>query len=134
GRLVDEPPGLAEGHDVFHVRGGHGGSGYWRSVAVLPSIRDDRGVNPTAGLLWEAARPAVRPDEVAALIASGADIDQASTLALGHGLGPLLVRALGTVGHLAAPAARADADMCRAQSRVVLLRAVALATEPLIGA
>jgi hypothetical protein len=97
-------------------------------------------VNPTAALLWEAARPAVRPLEVITAIKDGADTSRAARLACSHGLGPMLWRALsesGCVDALDDAATRDltnDVGLRRAQTKLLLPKAVALAIEPLTAA
>ena len=104
-------------------------------VAVLSGIGHHQQVDPTASLLWEAARPVVRPDMVVGAIDAGADAARASALAPAHGLGPMLFRALSAAGRAdeASPSLRSETDLWRAQARVLLPRAVALATEPLLA-
>ena len=94
----------------------------------------------TAALLWEAARPEVRPSEVREAVDAGAALAQAVRLACLHGIGPMLWRALSESDRLDALAADPDgaaADLRRevdrrcAQARILLPRAVALALEPL---
>jgi len=91
-------------------------------------------VNPTASLLWEAARPTLRPDAIRVALADGADVERAVALAPNHGVGPLLWRALEAVGCPSGATLRAEAELWRAQTRMLLPKAVALAIEPLTDA
>jgi hypothetical protein len=94
-------------------------------------------MDPTAALLWEAARPAVRPDAVRQTIESGADMARACEAARRHGLGPMLWRALQAAGGVdtgdaALAELQRETDLWRARAQILGREAIALSVEPLM--
>ena len=95
--------------------------------------------NPTAELLWSACRPSPSLDGTAAAVANGADLDDATDLAIAQRVSPLLWRALTDTALTRAHEAWSgrlehDVKRCRAQSRMLLPQIGRLALQPLADA
>jgi hypothetical protein len=89
--------------------------------------------------MWAAASPAVDGERVLAAIASGADVRRVTRVAVRQRIGPLLYRALQSIGRLdaagdALPILRADHELRRLQALMLIPDAVRLSVEPLRAA
>jgi hypothetical protein len=99
-------------------------------------VPDDGARRATASLLWEACRPSLRPAVVSAIADDGADVPWAARVALSQHAGPLLWRALASIGRLddlgaAEDDVHADYEIRRGQAALLIPLALATATEPL---
>src|SRR5690242_13298117 len=93
----------------------------------------------SAALVWAAAQPALDPARIQAAIDAGADTPRVAGIAIRQRIGPLLHRALTEAGRLGAAGdaeerLRAEADLRRLQSLVLLPEAARLAIGPLRAA
>jgi hypothetical protein len=90
----------------------------------------------TAQLLWDAARPQPSIDAIRAALDDGADVTRTAALAQGHGIGPLLWRALGLAQRQdrinpAGGQLEREAQVRRAEALLLLPHAVAASVGPL---